>query len=166
VTAKVRHDPLLAVDQTVQRLEAALFVPHGDDSGFDLHSLPLAEFLAGMAVAGEPGTFIDLGCGIGTKLAIAHWLGWDVTGVERHSDYAAVARKVVPEAKVYVGDAWTFEGLAAFDIVYSYRLMVDLARQDELNSSIVAQMRPGTLFFCAGSDPHGLIEVGAGVWRV
>lgn len=161
----VRHDPALAVDQTVMRLEAGWFTPHGDDAGFDLHPLPMGEFLAGMAVCGEPGRFVDLGCGVGTKLAVAHFLGWQVSGVERHADYAAAARRLVPEADVVVGDAWDVE-LDGFDVVYSYRLCVALAAQQVLNAAIVARMRPGGLFFCAGSDPVGLKPVGLGVWRV
>lgn len=165
MVAPVWLDSALAVDQTVMRLESLLFTPHGDDDGFDLHSLPLREFLAGMAACAPPGSFLDLGCGIGTKLVLARMLGWDVTGVERHGDYAKVARRLVPEATITVGDAWTAE-LGSFDIVYSYRLMVDLDAQHALNRSIAHRMRPGALYFCPGSDPAGLEPVGPSVWRV
>lgn len=161
------HDTATTLDQTVQRLEAGWYTPHGDDTGFDLHSLPVHEFLAGLAACGEPGRFVDLGCGVGTKLLIAHLLGWQTHGVERHADYAAAARRLVPEATVAVGDAWQAD-LAGFDVVYSYRLMVDLDAQHELNASIVKRMSPGALFFCAGSDPDGLepVTAGSSVWRV
>lgn len=162
---RVVHDPTLALDQTLTRLEAGWFTPHGDDTGFDLHPLPMREFLAGMAACGEPGRFIDLGCGVGTKLLVAHLLGWAVVGVERHADYADAARRLVPEATVVTGDVLDVS-LDGFDVVYSYRLMVDLDAQHELNRRIVARMRPGALFFCAGSDPVGLEPVGLSVWRV
>lgn len=163
----VRHDALLSLDQTIMRLEAGWFTPHGDDEGFDLHSLPMGEFLRGMAACGEPGSFIDLGCGVGTKLAVTHHLGWRVTGVERHPDYAAAARRLVPEAEIVTGDALDVD-LSGYDVVYSYRLMVDLEAQHELNAAIVRRMRPGALYFCAGSDPVGLqpVDVPANVWRV
>lgn len=166
MAASVRLDPLLAMEQAVARLEAGWFTPHGDDEHFDLHPLPCREFLAGMQECGEPASMVDLGCGVGTKLLLARMLGWDVTGVERHADYAAAARLLVPEAGVHVADAWDWP-LEGFDVVYSYRLVVDLARQDELNRSIVSRMRPGALYFCAGSDPRSGVErVGEHVWRV
>lgn len=167
MTAPVRNDVLTALDQTMQRLETGWFTPHGNDEGFDFHSLPLREFLAGMAACGEPGSFIDVGCGIGTKLAIAHYLGWTVAGVERHADYADAARRLVPEARITTGDALDVD-LTEFDVVYSYRLMVDLDQQHELNRAIVAKMRPGALFFSAGSNPMGLepVDFDAAVWRV
>lgn len=160
-----RHSPLLALDQTIVRLESALFVPHGDDSGYDLHSLPMPEFLAGLDVCGTPGRFVDLGCGIGTKLLVAHLLGWDVAGVERQADYVATARRLVPEAEVVHGDVSTID-LRAFDVVYSYRLRVDLEEQRQLNAQIIGRMRSGALFFCAGSEPPEGEYLGCSVWRV
>lgn len=166
--APVRHDVILALDQTIMRLEAGWFTAHGDDTGFDLHPLPMAEFLAGMAACGEPGSFLDLGCGVGTKLLVAHMLGWQVTGVERHPDYAEAAMRLVPEAYVVVADVREQADLTGYDVVFSYRLMVDVEAQHELNRLIVSRMRPGALFFCCGSDPVGLepVDALAGVWRV
>lgn len=167
MAAKARHDALLALGHTIQRLEDGWYVPHGDDDHFDLHALPSLEFLRGMEELGEPTTFLDLGCGVGTKLLLAHWLGWEVTGVERHPDYADAARRLVPEADIHVGDAWTWQGLDHFDVVYSYRLVVDLERQHELNRSIIKRMRPGATYFCAGSDPDGGVQqLGECTWRV
>lgn len=160
----VRHDAMLALDQAIMRLEAQLFTPHGDDEGFDLHPLPMAEFLRGMIACGEPGSFIDLGCGTGVKLLVAHYLGWRVTGVERHADYADAARRLVPEAEVHVADAREVD-LYDYDVVYSYRLMVDLDHQHELNRSIIARMRPGALYFCAGSICDVGEHVADQVWR-
>lgn len=85
--------------------------------------------------------------------------------MERHADYAAVARRLVPEATVTFGHALSVD-LTPFDVVFFYRLMVDLDAQHELNAAIVERMRPGALFFCAGSEPRGLVEVGSSVWRV
>ena len=166
--ALVRHDPALAVDQALQRLESLLYEPHGDDTGFDLHSLPMHEFLMGMSVCGQPGRFMDLGCGIGTKMLVALMLGWEVEGVERHDDYAEVARRLLPDSFIDTWDIWRngMPNLTSFDVVYSYRLMTDLDDQHELNRRIVKRMRPGALYFCAGSEPQGCDEVGHGVWRV
>lgn len=179
-----RHDPLLALDQAIVRLveqvgiEAGVLVtpsPPTDDARFYAHyPLPIPEFLAGMAVCdretpGTPRSFVDLGCGFGGKLVVAHYLGWDVAGVEIRPEYAAIAGRLAPEADIVVADVTTIISrfdLRAFDVVYSYRLMVDLEAQHELNAAVVARMRPGALYFCAGSDPVGLVPVGDGVWRV
>jgi len=167
----IRHDPLLALDQTVMRLEERLCAGLGFsnapqvDGWYAYHPLPLPEFLRGMEACGDPGLFMDLGCGIGTKMLVAHFLGWQVAGVEHNPAYAAIAEGLVPEATVTVGDA-RYGPLSAFDVVYSYRLMTDLDEQRRFNRSVVRRMRPGALFFCAGSDPEGLEEVGSGVWGV
>lgn len=180
----VRHDLLLALDQTITRLveqvglEAGVPVtpaPPTDDATFYAHyPLPVPEFAAGMAACdavftGSPRSFVDLGCGFGGKLVIAHYLGWDATGVEINPEYVVVARRLAREAAIICADVTTFLtafDLTAFDVVYSYRLCVDLDAQRELNALIASRMRPGALYFCAGSDPVGLEPAGLGVWRV
>lgn len=168
----VRHDAFLALDQTIMRLEDRLVTGLGEVFSADpqgefyaYHPLPMPEFLRGMAACGEPGSFLDLGCGIGTKMLVAYLLGWQVSGVEWNPAYATLARLLVPEAEVEVGDVRDADP-RGFDVVYSYRLVVDLDAQQELNASIAGRMTRGSLFFCAGSDPVGLEPVGSGVWRV
>lgn len=142
-----RHDAPLAVDQTVQRLEGLLAPRFPDEQRFDLVSLPLPEFCQAVDELGPAGgrRFLDVGCGIGTKLAVAYFLGWgDLTGIELRADYAATASFVCPEAEVIVADAMEWDGFDAFDVVYMYRPFVDDADQAALEARIVAQARPGT----------------------
>lgn len=166
----IRHDHLLALDQAIVRLETGWVDYHGDTEWFDAHPLPMPEFLRGMDVCGEPGRFIDLGCSMGTKMLVAYLLGWEVAGVEMYPDYAAAARRLVPEATIHTCDVRETPDLDTYDVVYSYRLCVDLDAQHELNRWIVDHMRPGALYFCAGSDPVGCsvepVDEHAGVWRV
>jgi SAM-dependent methyltransferase len=165
----VRHDPITAVGQVILRMEEAL-TGNGHDGGgyFGNHPLPLPEFLAGMKMLGEPrGRFLDLGCGPGVKLALAHYLGWEeLVGVERDRKLARWAQRLCPEAEIVLGDAFEVS-CSGYAVVYSYRLCQDLDRQHELGRHILATADPGTLVFYPGADLPGGSQLGdSSVWRV
>ena len=88
-----------------------------------------------------PGRFLDVGCGIGTKLLAAHFMGFTVSGIELHSEYAEVARRLVPEAQITVCNAFDYQGYGDFDVVYLTTLCVDESRQAELESLIRSSAR-------------------------
>lgn len=146
----VTHAPLMAVDQTLQRLEEIVAPRFPDDVFYDLVSLPMPDFVHGMDEIGDARgrRFLDVGCGIGTKLAAAFFLGWgDLTGIELRPSYAATARLVCPEASIVVEDAFACTGYGAFDVIYMYRPCIEDADQDRLEEWIIAQLRPGTTLF-------------------
>lgn len=132
--------------------------------------LPLAPFIAALEIARSlipNGRFLDVGCGIGTKLLLAHYLGWaDVTGVELRPEYAGPARRLMPEATIVEADAFGWDGYNEFDVVYSYRLCVPDDLEIALEERIASLCRPGTLLIL----PMGLtkpgVSVAPDVWRV
>lgn len=111
--------------------------------------LPFWEFLAGIRIASElteGRRFLDLGCGIGTKLAIMHGLGWDVTGVEHHAPYVEAARELIPEASVHLGDICDLVPIEA-DLVYMYRPAVSDDLEAEVERVVLDWGKPGTVMF-------------------
>jgi SAM-dependent methyltransferase len=161
-----------SVDQAVNRLERLLaprptYTEASEFYGYE--PLPLDVFLAGLSALGVPGgrSYLEVGCGIGTKLAIASAAGWEATGLELDAETAAVAAKLVPEAIVTVEDARDFTGYGAFDAVFMFKpLMKDVA-QAALERLIVAQMAPGSLAFFAHAVEKDLgAEVARHVWAV
>ena len=89
---------------------------------------------------------LDLGCGLGRNLSIAHHLGWQVAGIDHNPQYAAAASELLPEADVRVADILDEQDFDA-DVVYMYRP----ARGDELEGKVethvLERVNPGTVMF-------------------
>ncbi len=150
VGTPTQHHPLLAVDQVLQRLETIIAPRFVSDTAYDLVSLPMPDFCRGMEEIGiaGPRRFLEVGCGIGSKLAAAFFLGWgDLTGVELRPEYADLARKVCPEAEIICADAFDFDGYGDFDVIYQYRPFIEDMDQDRLETHILARAKPGTVMF-------------------
>lgn len=169
-----RHDPLLAADQTLQALEALWAPPHPDWAGekfYGREALPLPAFIDGMSVVGEPSnrSFLDVGCGVGSKVHLTRMLGWTyLCGFDIYAPYVEAARILCPwpECDLSVCDAYEFTEYTKYDVVYMYRLCVDDKEEKELEHFIASRMKPGSLAFF----PHGVAEVGRSlgcdVWEV
>lgn len=172
-------DPWFAYDEVLNSLDYPPG-PHPEETSFyGWHPLPLHEWLPAMVAARDhlveerrcwtgDEAFLDVGSGTGTKLALASALGWGrVEGVEHHASYAELSRHRWPDHPVTVAAAVDFDRYDEFDLVYSYRLCVDLGDQRELTALIAERMRVGALLFAAGGpDPDYLVEVAPGVWQV
>lgn len=88
--------------------------------------------------------FLDIGCGVGTKMMLAQDIfGLSVYGVERVPEYVAAARKrglVVEEA-----DALGWNGYGDFDVVFFNRPFFDVERQAQLEQQVYRDMKPGAV---------------------
>jgi SAM-dependent methyltransferase len=141
-----------------------------EDVWYAWQPLPLLDFFRGLSivakVAPDAKTFLDVGSGIGTKLALARLSGYVATGVEHHEPYASASRRLFPGEEVIVAEAEGFDGYSRYDVVYSYRICVNPDHQSRLNRVIADQLRPGALFFSAGGPyPDWLTHVGGQVWK-
>lgn len=110
--------------------------------------------------------FIDVGCGLGTKLSLAALMGInDVTGIDINKKYLKIARKLLKEVsvsnmhnwkstkkfqplkfKAILADATTFN-YNKFDIIYWYDPI--FAGTGKIEDRIVATAKPGTVLIQA-----------------
>lgn len=97
-------------------------------------------------------TFIDVGCGTGTKLLLAQAL-FDVAGcgIDIVPEFIAAARQ--SGLKADLADAFEYETYDVFDIVFANR---PSTLQDELEKLICDRMRPGAVLMAANwrHDPQ------------
>ena len=134
---------------------------------FGYDPLPVAIFLPGIAAAEAHTTgrrFLDVGCGIGTKMALMHALGWDVSGIDRHRTYLDAAAELVPEATLACADLFDAEAFDA-DLVYMYRPAVTEQLAERTERHVIERMPSGALLFLpTRTPPVPLTQVAAEVW--
>lgn len=110
------------------------------------------------AVAGkncEQLRFLELGCGLGTKLHIAReWVGFgSVTGIEVVPIFAAIARDFVGGAGTILEiDVRQFRDYHEYDVIYSYESYDPPSPADvrEWIASVKEAMKPGAILLQAG----------------
>jgi SAM-dependent methyltransferase len=97
---------------------------------------------------GRPGRLLDVGCGIGTELAVARERGWQATGVELAEASLQVARAqgldVVAEP---LGQAAL--GPSSFDLVTVNHALEHIPRVRAVLDEIRRVLKPGGLLFVA-----------------
>lgn len=104
------------------------------------------------AVTNPTGTkvkFIDVGCGIGSKVLLAQEaLGWSCQawGLEKSPGYIETAKKLLGGGdRLIQADALHYDGYGQFDLVYFYKPIADDERQQELEERIISQVRSRTV---------------------
>lgn len=172
---KLEQPPMAAnevLQRTIARLESVLRPPNaGDGVHYPYIPLPYDSFIENLSVVG-PGngrSFLDVGCGIGTKLVMANKMGWKVSGIEIHEPYMEKATLIAPFAELERIDANLYDGYGDFDLVYLYNPMIEVRRSALLARHIVSLMRPGAFLFAAAY----LIEIpgttriqGTDIWQI
>lgn len=143
-------EELNAITCTLFRLEQPILPSTPDASVYFAYDpLPIADFFSGVQIA-VPFTrgrrFLDIGCGIGTKLMLMHYLGWEVAGIDRHEPYVKAARKLIPEASLTCADLRDVGSFTA-DFVYMYRPGVSDALEDALERHVISCLTPGTVLY-------------------
>lgn len=88
-------------------------------------------------------TFVDVGCGIGTKLLVASELaGWTPVGIESSLEYLRVARRLIPDGIWIQKDALKID-YSPYDVIYFYCPCYDEEKQRELETRIIEMAKPG-----------------------
>jgi hypothetical protein len=175
--AAAHPEALAAVQTLVDRFEAPYTsgVPK-DELWFSWIPLRLELFFDGVLAAREQlatdrprsrPSFLDVGSGLGSKCALAHDLGFDSHGIERHEPYLDVCWCLFPYVHAYLEDAETFDGYGAFDLVYSYGVAASIEHQAHIHRRIAEQMRRGAILFAPRSLDAGtdLEPTGHCLWR-
>lgn len=131
-----------AIDRLERAWLPAELLPHSDFFAYQPTSIQT--FMEDLEVAQRfaPGKqWMEIGCGIGTKLIIASQCGFSVHGIEVREQYIAVAKHLCPEAKYEVADARYYDGYAAFDVIHCYRPIISEEGQHSLEEHLTKQMR-------------------------
>jgi hypothetical protein len=168
-------DASAAVQEVLERLEAQLTPPTPlDEDWYGWVPLRLPYFVHGMLIARDVlgsgfHRFLEVGSGIGTKLALARVMDWQPYGIERYLPYLEVCRRVFPHVNAEEGNAETFEDYGDFDLVYMCRVAPDDRRQEAITCRAAELMRSGAVLFApsvSGPWPPDWMEHVAGhVWR-
>ncbi len=140
-----------AIHATLHRLEQRWnVVPIPDNRVWHAWDpLPFWDFFRGVRRAAEltdRRRFLDLGCGIGTKLAIMDGLGWQVSGIDHHEPYVEAARELVPEAEIRLSNILDCEQLDA-DLVYMYRPAREENLEVAVEQHVLSVVAPGSVMF-------------------
>jgi SAM-dependent methyltransferase len=95
---------------------------------------------------GRPPSFLDVGCGPGTKMKIAQDLfGFDAAGIESDETMAAEAQREFGHHAI-CADALSYSFYYGwFDVIWLYRPLRDSELETRLEASIVANMKPGAI---------------------
>lgn len=100
----------------------------------------------------EPCRFLDVGCGLGSKLLQAQMFGFtDITGLEIFTPYADFARQLTGMTIINV-DAFKFDRYDEFDLVYMWWPRVEDEDQANLERFVESRMRPGSTIYFAESS--------------
>jgi SAM-dependent methyltransferase len=139
-------------------------------SFFDYSPLPLREFKDGIDTARNNtngNRYLEVGCGIGTKLALMHHLGWEVTGIDIYQPYLDVARELCPEAKLICADMRDIQFFDA-DVVFMYRPGFTQEMEWALELWLADNIALGTILFLVPETEAfwrlGLEHIGPHLW--
>lgn len=107
---------------------------------------PAASFanLLTVAMSVNRGTFLEVGCGIGTKLRIAEVMGLEALGLELFPEYVEEARSIGVQVQQYDIREDGFD-YSQYGIVYINHPLRDTQAQDILEYRIQDQMKPGAV---------------------
>lgn len=121
---------------------------------------PLFDFIALVAEAlpeTEGGSLLEVGCGIGTRMLVAHELfGLEAHGIDRVPEYVAQASQMLPEGMTgvtaEVADALGWDGYGKYDLLWFNRPFRDRATQRQLEAQVWQDMRPGAVVIWANLE--------------
>lgn len=105
--------------------------------------------------------FLDVGCGIGTKVAVAHSMDFDAYGIEIQRKYAQVARRLTDfnrmafttykltnsrqrKKRIHIGDALRHD-YSRYDVIYFYCPNCDRKLQIKLERRIIKTAKVGAI---------------------
>jgi hypothetical protein len=95
--------------------------------------------------------FLDVGCGIGTKVFLSRYVD-DIDmchGLEYDEAYLPLARQLCGNDRIIHADGTEWTGYDAFDIIYMYVPIKDSKLQKALQAQVIKYAKPGTVIVMA-----------------
>jgi hypothetical protein len=87
--------------------------------------------------------FLDIGCGIGTKVMLADVL-FDAHGFDINEEYLNLANQIGCK-RTFIQDAMSYEGYDEYDFLYFYRPFKDDTLEREFEERVYQKMKSGAL---------------------
>lgn len=106
--------------------------------------------------------FIDVGCGIGSKVFLAAVCGYQATGIEITKKYVDIARRLFTptpsqwnyamyRGEIIRGNALTHD-YSPYDVIYFYWPLQDIKLQIALEKQIIKTAKPGAIILANGKQ--------------
>lgn len=122
---------------------------------------------------GHVPSFMDIGCGIGNILLLAHELGYKTTGLEYNPKIYKIATNLCnSKTNIIKGDMRKFKNYGDYDVLYYYHPMMDFKAMRNFSIELCKQMKPGAYLISKGTNelynnPKGFHLIGKSVntWR-
>lgn len=112
-----------------------------------------------------PQSFLDVGCGLGTKLIMVNHAFRQIDGIEFDSGYAEKARELTKlrddRITIIETDALKFNGYQNYDIIYFYTPINDRKKQILLETRIIRRAKAGAIIVPFAYTYHGASRL----WR-
>ena len=150
-------------DELFNLLHLAVTEPEQEKTAFDalafadigLHNSQFVELMHAayrirLAMGEGETSFLDIGCGTGTKVLCASWFFREVAGIELDPGYASAARRLfvsanLSGARLFEQNAFEYEDFENHDVVYMFRPISDDEILYQLEQKMIQSVKPGTL---------------------
>jgi SAM-dependent methyltransferase len=96
-------------------------------------------------LCGVGAKFLDVGCGLGSKVWIAQELGFDAYGIEINKQYAEIAEEFVGPHRIICQDGVLYPDYDQYDVVYFFNPMPT----SELEAAILKGAKQGAIIYHA-----------------
>jgi hypothetical protein len=96
-------------------------------------------------LCGASTCFLDVGCGLGNKVWIAHQMGFDAYGLEINAKYAEIAGNLVGRSRIMCEDGTTYGDYGKYDVIYFFNPMPSGA----LEAAIMKGAKKGAIIYHA-----------------
>lgn len=90
--------------------------------------------------------FLDVGCGLGTKVFFANQLGWRAAGIEQNRKYVAIAQELNSGYEIFRRNALRFKDYNQYDVIFLYWPMPSRENMAKLLRRIFKRMKPNSCF--------------------
>jgi len=97
-------------------------------------------------------SFLDVGCGIGTKIQLASNLGFEAKGIENNKNYIKFAKKLCYDNNIIDIDGRNYMFYDKYNIIYFYVPNTKEEFEIEMETKIIKDCREGTILLPVSGD--------------
>ena len=128
------------------------FIPYGDYTKIvEILTALRKKYYSKNARASRP-KFLDIGCGIGNIVLLAHSAGYSANGLEYDPKTYKVAKSICKPtgSKIFKGDMNKFRRYGEYDVLYYYKPMSNNDDMHKFACKLIRKMKPGAHVIAIG----------------